>query len=506
MSLWGNIAKAFSNKPEPRKSWFNAPSGDVERRWEVTKTTSSNFGHWTETPTMGTINRDLFVRYEILRSRCQYEAANNPMVEGIISTHVQDLVGEKGPGLTISAGDKATKAEKAYCQSLQDVFMKWWRKPDTNGVYSGPSMLKQGISSMWTCGEFLWRIVRKQNSSGDITLRLYQVDPRRLRVDPELMRDPNYILGVQRDDTGKPLNYTFFKYPLDRMWFTWEFDVIPASQVIHYFDPKEPEQARGLPYLTWSLDMCAQARDYRKAVLDAAQNAASMGVTLYTEHPDATYVEVNETVEIKKNCIQTMVPGWKPAMLNSTQPIATYREYMDELDRLVGRPVNMPLQTVKIDSGNASYSASRWNDRAYVRGIDVKRHDLGERVLDPLVDLVEQEAFLLGKLKGKRPENMINYWRWPYTPNIDPLEDSKATEADLVNDISSLEWELERRNRTVSELVASKLRVKEAFDSAGLDVPVPGTNKPPIAKPDGLTPDSQSSGTPNNKPEGKDNA
>jgi hypothetical protein len=53
----------------------------------------------------------------------------------------------------------------------------------------------------------------------------------------------------------------------------------------------------------------------------------------YTDHPDANYIEVNETTDIERRTQTTGPPGWKPAMLNPTQPATNYIAYRPSASR-----------------------------------------------------------------------------------------------------------------------------------------------------------------------------
>jgi hypothetical protein len=89
------------------------------------------------------------------------------------------------------------------------------------------------------------------------------------------------------------------------------------------------------------------------------------------------------------------LPDWKAA--GTAQPAATDNEYIDyrsERQRDVGRPVGMPLMSVRLDSSKHNYSSARFDAQVYRRGVSKVRGWLKLRVLDRLVNIIAREAQL----------------------------------------------------------------------------------------------------------------
>lgn len=444
---------------------------DLSQRWDAAETDRLNEKQWSRA-TNQPINADLSLKLETLRTRAAFEASNNSFVEGVISTHAVDVVGEDGPNLQVMSGDKS------FDEALEEVFGEWWQAPDVTGELSGPDLLQQWIRLMYPVGEFFVQIVTNDKISDDksISVRLNSIDPRRLMTPPNEAGNPGVVLGIERDKLGKPLRYWIEEGRADTTYQT-SFNVGPfvpleAREVVHCFKRLEPGQARGVPWLAPVLQMLADVRDYDKAVLDAAQTAADFGVILHTKHPEARYYNpaANETLELQRRMITTAPPGWEPFEIKPEQPGTLYKDYRAERLRELGRVVNMPLMMVMLDSSNHNYSSARFDGQIYNRGNRVVQGWLERCALNKFVDIVAREAHLLGMIKEK-PKGTRYDWTWPSPPHVDPQKEARADDILLANFSLAMEDALANRGTTLEAHLEKLTREREAFKAAGIPWP-----------------------------------
>lgn len=459
---------SFLRRTAKAVSWFHAKTergsdGPMSlRRWEAAKTSRLNKAHWT--PVTGqTINQDLVSYLETLRTRAEFEASNNPDVEGIINTHIVDVIGETGPALQVLS------KKSTYNAKLEQLWRDWWAMPDINGELAGVDLLQQWWRSLWTCGEFLGQILYDKKSKDAVRLRLYSLSPHRLGTPPQFAGDADVLLGVRRNKTGKPLAYSIdnsVEQLLGGQWFT-DYEEIPAADIIHGFRILEPGQVRGIPWLATGLPVAADLRDYDNQVMDAARAAADHGVLLKTNHQDAPFLKVNESTEIERRTMRTLPPGWEAQQMTPQQPTTKYVEFHDERLRSLGRPISMPLMMIKLDSRKHNYSSARFDAQVYQRGNAVLQGWLARRVLNRLVDLVAVEPRVAGKLP-KRPDSVIYQWNWPKPPHVDPSKEAKAATERLNNGSSSLRDECQALGHDWEEMIVQRQREAEALEAAGL--------------------------------------
>lgn len=401
------------------------------RRWQSSETNRLNSGHWTGAAAIGsTINDDLAGELSTLRQRSTYEAANNPILEGVIATHTQDIVGARGPRLQVRSGNSA------YDAALESVWSRWFAAPDITGKLSGPDLLAQWIRSLWTCGEYLGQIVTDTSAEG-VQLRVHSLDPRRLDTPPGSAGDPSIVMGIRVDERGRPLSYWIEDRPVVLWSTSYTYTEVPAGDIIHEYRVHEAGQVRGVPWAAPCLQVIADLRDYDEQVLDAARMAADYAVYLYNTQPDAPYVEVNGSEEIERRQVTTLPPGWQPSQMKPEQPATVYAEYRAERLRELGRPVSMPLMMVMLDSSDHSYSSARFDGQLYNRTNEGLQAWIERRSLNRLLDLVEREAGLLGLLPTRPAGEISRQWTWPVPPHVDPQKEAQAEQIRLAIGVES---------------------------------------------------------------------
>jgi capsid protein len=278
------LRKLFS--PRRAESWFKAreksdtPEGPTAvRRWDAAKTDRLNKAHWGKV-TGTTLNVDLSTWHETLRTRAEYEMANNSDAEGTVNTHVVDVVGEDGPKLQVQS------ESKAYNEALEKAWRKWWANPDVNGQLSGVDILQMWVRSLWSAGEYLAQIVVDKDAPEPNQHRLLCLHTRRLFTPSKEAADSTVFMGVKRDKQGKPLSYYISEPPEGVLpgqgTLSTDFKNPEAADIIHQFKVLEPGQVRGVPWLATGMQAIADARDYDNEVLDAARAAADSGILLHT--------------------------------------------------------------------------------------------------------------------------------------------------------------------------------------------------------------------------------
>lgn len=441
------------------------------RRWDAAKTDRFNKAHWQQVSGQ-TINLDLDAHLESLRTRCEYEASTNSILEGIINTHVTDLVGEEGPTLQVISADTE------YNDRVEREWFNWWAMPDAAGKLSGVELLDLWVRTLWTNGEILAQIISVPAANGPVKFRVHNLAPRRLGQPTSQAASPDIVMGVRRDRLNRPLGYFIDQTPEGILTGSlFNFQEIPARDILHEFVSLEAGQARGVPWLATVLQDAADLRDYDIQVMDAARAAADTGVYIYTNHPDANFVEVNEEADIPRRSMATLPPGYQPMQLNPQQPSTQYKDFHDEKIRQLGRPQGMPLMTVKLDSREHNYSSARFDGQIYDLANKKKRKWLSRTVLNRLVFLLIRELEAGGKI-GPRPENMRLEWSWPPRPHVDPLKEEKAISERLSNQTSTLREECAAKNRDWEEVLKQLAIEKKRREELGLPEPGAKPNTP----------------------------
>lgn len=429
----------FAAYRPPRGAAVDPFSG--KRRWEAAETGRLNKAHWGKA-SGAPVDNDIAAHGATLRARSTYEAANNPFLDGAIDTHKTDIVGEDGPSLQIVCEDDG------YSDAVEALWQRWWASPDRTGKLSGADMLGLAIEMVWLGGEYFFQIDRNAPVDDPIRTRLQSVHPRRVWSDfrSASTGESKVVNGVKLTAEGMPLAYFVHDSAVEASQITaGDVVEIQAAQMIHGFRTREPHQVRGVPIVSSSLQGIGDLREYDVSVLDAARQACDNATLLYTEHPDAEYVEANESTSYKRRQISTLMPGWKAQQIKAEQPMVVYQTYRAERLREIGRPISMPLMMVQLDAGNHNYASARFDGQVYHRGIKKWQRWLTRAILDRLLGLLVEEGRLLaiaGRLPGlealaSMPLSWRAKWTWPVPPHVDPLKEEAASDIALSNGTKS---------------------------------------------------------------------
>lgn len=428
------------------------------RRFEAAKTDRLNETHWADAGDQH-LNSDLTLDLDTLRQRILIEIENNPFLEGVVNTHVTDVVGERGPRLQVISENER------FNDALERGWRDWWKKPDYNGIYSGVDLLDLSVRQLWTCGSWFWQKLTADTRM-PVKLRLLEIHPRRLSSPYGTALTDNITLGVERTKTGRPIRYHVrdaLPGELNAIaGFSITTETIEARNAIHRFRRTEANQVDGIPWLSSSLQIAADLRDYDTQVLDAARAAADFMVLLSSKHEDAPFFEVNESVEFQRRQMRTLPPGWEPSQIKAEQPATNYIDYREERHREIGRPVGMPIMLVRLDASKHNFASARFDAKQYVRGLRKLQAWIDDSTLNDLLDEIRLELEL-------PPEDYIAEWTWP-VPEFsgDPGRDAKADDTRLKNLSSTLREILGNRGKDFQTHVEQLRREIDELSPLGI--------------------------------------
>jgi len=448
------------------------------RRFESAKTTRLNSAQWKDAADQP-INQDIALDASTIRGRTQKLYHTDGFVQGVVNTHAADIVGEQGPTPQVESDSEE------WNRWAEDVWLEWWNpawptldtRPDAAGLLCGPDLLTLWMKGLWKNGEILLQLISKQDRPGLVKLRINTVHPRRLKTPLAGMANGSIFAGIELDANGRPLRYHFEKYvPGEIAAMSLQTEVVNASDVIHFFRPDEEGQSRGIPWLSPSLQPTADLRDYDDQVMDAARQAADWAVALFTKHPDAEYIEVNESTEIERRTMSTLPPGWEPMGLTPPQPSTNYVDFRTERQREIGRPVGMPGLKIRCDASKHNYSSARFDDQGYAAQNAALEGALERGVLNTLFFLVVREAELQSKSADvpvpQRPKKVRLAWSWAPRPHVDPEKEMSALLIELAETKTlSFGEACKRLNRDPEAVLRDIEKWNARFKTAGIVPP-----------------------------------
>lgn len=406
--------------PEPtRDQKIRAAFETIVRSWESAKGNRLNKNHWSDAKSTG-INVDLRFDLQKLRDRCRDEVKNNGILSGMIATNVIDTVGPEGPVLHLS-----TKNE-SYRKKALDIWAAWWERPEITGTQSGVELLGEAVGGYWWAGEFFWEFTNDRSAKG-VQFRVNSIHPRRILTPPQFAYNRDVRLGIRGTDLGKPLSY-FVIDSYENEWdylLVTQFEEVAAKNIVHDFKRLEPGQARGYPWVAPVLDDVADLRDFDQETISAARAAALLSVLIYTENGENEPINLQGDAPLERQSITALPPGYKAAQVNPAHPSNVYATFHDTKLNTIGRPVCMPLNMVKLDSRQHTYSSARYDGQSYNRSVRHMQRRLGRQALDRCLQQVLTEAQLLGMLPAA-PADLEWSWGWTELPEVDPIKEAEG--------------------------------------------------------------------------------
>jgi len=448
---------------------------EAGRRWQKDRTYLHG---WVQDPRF---DADQATRLELVRKSRWFEK-NDALAQGLAEVFTEFTVGAYGPIITPASSDDE------WNQRVSEYLSEWYSLADmvTRQGYAG--IMTTAAWRRFFDGEFF---ILKTGSSGKPRLQgiaSHRVATPADKIDQE---GRTIIDGVVIDSRGRPTGYWINTSTDDRE----NFELRPADQVIHIFEPESPGQYRGLPMLTpvmndlhdladlFMLEMAAAKVQSKDAIVIKNQSGALNRDKLHRQRllPNLAPATAENPDESKARQLyyQKAFPGRTIAayvgdevqMLASNRPSVTTQWFFDYLAQRVCMGVGISKMLVLPWSiqgtiGRGEYERSR-------------NYFLSRFV--PFASAVQQIYwYVIGTARFSDPRIADAPMDWtrvtirpPRTVNVDAGRNSAATIADLESGLTTIEeqysmrgldWREQLRQRAKEEKFIDQLAKEEGLD------------------------------------------
>ena len=394
----------------------------VEARLDSTAMNRHNSRYWSNAERGLTYQvLDQHTR-EIARDRCRYEYLNNVVMFGGGLMKTAFNIG-RGPQLQLGI-----KGQADWNRHLEEEFRYWCEDVRWN------KNLRLAPKTMLYDGEFILRF-KKNPRIQPTMLDIEVMDARLLKTPFEFIGDENIYDGIEYDNYGNPINYFFKKLKKNPTFITYEYEVIPANQVIHFFDWIVPQQDRGLPEGQTGIPQLAMGRRLNKSVLTISELVARSGMVLETDLPpekEADDIDMFDTFELEDGMILTMPSGWKLSQPRNPQFAIDLNESNKIINNQFGMALAMPNNVINNDSSDYNMSSARLDRTSAGVCSEIRQDDLALEVLSATYNRwhavqANYDKIAWNAMKECRQIRRIpRNWRFPEWPSIDPLKDANA--------------------------------------------------------------------------------
>lgn len=399
---------------------------------------------------------------KLLRSRSRDLVRNTPLALGAISSVVTNVVGE---GLVLkSQVDREVlgitpEAADQWQLKAQREFALWAKRADFTDRLNFDEMQALALRSVLESGDLL--VVRRRRIEGQDVygLKLQFIEAERLSNPNFGFNRATMVDGVVLDGDGRPTAYSICSvHPGDmvigknRSWKTYlKGSTVGGSPLIlHLFDQRRVDQARGVPYLSPVIDSIKELSSYTESEIRAA--VISSMFTVFVTKPivedgtESPLVGSNTEDNIDSNTELTLAPG---AVLDLAtgedvkfadpkRPNVAAQVFIESMAKQIGVALELPVE-ILLKSFTASYSASRAALEMAWQFFRHRRSWLAWKFCQPVYEWVMTEAIIMGRLSAPgffedpiiREAWLGSEWIGQSRIQLDPLKEANADLVDL---------------------------------------------------------------------------
>ncbi|PBJ03241.1 Phage portal protein, lambda family [Pseudomonas sp. ACN5] len=379
-----------------------------------------------------------------LRSRSRAAVRNDPYAFNIIDKRVSNLI---GTGIT----PRPKTQDDELRHLLQELWADWTEESDADGLtdfYGQQALIARTVE---TAGECFIRLRPRSLDEGLVVpLQLQVLAPEFVPHDKfEMARNGNIIrAGIEFSPDSRRVAYWMYRsHPGDVSSLNSGYNQlvrVPASQVLHIFEPVEPGQLRGLPRLSPVLKRLRSLDNYDDAVLFRQEVANLFAGFIKKPSPDDIQTPVDPVtgaplnlasdgftpmVALEPGTMQELLPGEEVEF--STPPDAgnNYADFMRQQLMAAAAGAGMPYEILTGDMREVNDRALRVVLTEFRRRLEqlqfgVYVHQLCRPVRAAWMDMaVLSGAVLLPDYTQRRREYLRTRWvpqGWAY---IHPVQD-----------------------------------------------------------------------------------
>ncbi len=454
------------------KSLFSKRNGDpiplVRAAYENARTTEDNSRYWQSVDYLSANASNTAEVRRMLRMRSRHEVSNNPFLYGILNGNADDLIGT-GPTLQILTPDAA------YNRLVERLWSEWCAEVDYVGKLKTMKLAKEMDGE----GFNLFKTVLDLESP----VKLYPCDVEAEQFASPMLSGqftPDMIDGVKLHPiTKQPVSYQVLRsHPGDMFAMNagqFVADTVNAQNVVHWYRKVRPQQIRGVPVFTSSLDLFAELRAFRKAVLTNAQIAASMTAVLETDTPEfdpeggGTTLKPFSKAPIDRGMFTYLPAGTKMQGFDPKHPQTTYEMFQEKVLGESIRPLRYPLNLALGTSQKFNFSSAKLDFLDYRNSLSNEREECSRTVLVKTFREWYLEAVLSGVIPAYKGLALPPHeWHWPGFESIDVAVDSAADAQRIAAGQLTLREYWGRRGYDWRDVLKQLSAEKKEIESLGL--------------------------------------
>jgi lambda family phage portal protein len=423
-----------------------------------------------------------------LRAKARALVQNVPYISASMDALVDNVV---GTGIV-------PRFTGPYSKKLNALWAQWARQCDADGRFDFYGMEAAAFRAEEQDGEVLVRLRPRRLGDGlavPLQLQLLEID--------WLDSTRNSLLGGSRDVPAGNVVIEGIEYDgLGRVAAYWLWDQhpgdvtvlagtrnfskrVPASSVIHLFDPKRPGQGRGITRLASVITRTRDLQLYEDAEIQRKNLETRLGVVVSGEaaemtnpsgdgpaDPDAAR-KTGDLGELASGSIISVPPGAGQLTTIEPKPAGGFVEYVAQQLHVITAALGVTYEMATGDMSQVNFSSARVRLQDVRRGFErAQWHLVIPKWVQPLC-----EAFVAAaKDAGAIPESAtygveFDTPKWDY---VNPLQETQADALQVASGLTTLSAKVRSRGedpeKVFTELQTDFKRLGELEVSKGVSV------------------------------------
>lgn len=301
--------------------------------------------------------------------------------------------------------------------------------------------------------------IRIHNVNGTIKIEI--IDAARLtQLNNQWLDNGNYISnGIEFDKYHKPVNYYFCIYnPITYTYDATAFEIIPASEICHYFIADAMGQERGVPDMVSTTKIMDDLKNFTEAALVAKRVSASSMAFITNNNNDTDQVELVAGEDDSATKYTEFLEPGAVFELGKNQDIKTVNpqagvdrigEFTDELLNQISMGLNVTKQSLMGSTADASFSAAKLAERLQSTTFRTRTNVMINKVLKPIYLAWLKNEMLTNNTLGLSFADFDDLVCARYIPqkpiSLDPLKDIQA-------EVAMIDAGLKSKTQVISEM------------------------------------------------------
>jgi len=307
---------------------------------------------------------------QTLRDRARNLARNNPYARKFIQVYVVNTIGANGVTLQNRAKDDSGAFDRGANTIIENRFKDWGNgSPTVDGKLNWIACQRLLAETYARDGEVLVRLVKNYNNDYGFALEFMDSDYLDHKLNRAKSKDKNEIvMGVEKDSFGKPINYYLFKDHPNKNGFnthsTDDYNIIPAEEIIHFYNHQFPNQTRGVPPLTPAMTNLKMLDGYLEAELVASRVSASkMG--FFTSSTGDEYLGEDTTntnnmiMNAEAGTFEQLPQGVDFKTFDPQHPSSAFTDFTKTVLRSIACSLGVSYNSLASDLESVNYSSLR---------------------------------------------------------------------------------------------------------------------------------------------------